>query len=70
MSEKKKIETPTDLLVSCVEDFGSCEPKQAIVIYTNENDNLCWRSTSMTVCERVGMLEVVKRLILLDLQKS
>lgn len=56
--------TPTQLLVSCLEDFGTSEPTTVLVIYINEKGELCWQSTPAHLAVRVGMVEMCKHFLL------
>lgn len=63
MSEDKD-STPTSLLMDCLEDFGVSEPTHVIVIYINEAGDLCWRSTSTSFTQKIGMLELTRYFML------
>lgn len=54
----------TETLVKCMEAFGEAEPKNAIVIWTDEAGDINWSSTSDSVSEKVGLLEFVKNAML------
>jgi len=56
----------TDTLMRAMQDFGESEPKWAIVIYLNENDELCWMRSDMSVTMAMGALELVKTAIQRD----
>lgn len=53
--------TPTETLVSVMEEFGVCEPKECLVIYTNADGDLCWASTSDSQVVKFGLLEACKQ---------
>jgi hypothetical protein len=60
-----KERTPSDTLISCLEDFGEDEPKKVIVLYTTKGGDLCWSvSGPDTYTETVGILECAKTVIL------
>jgi len=52
--------TPTQLLVSCMEDFGRCEPTDALVIYINESGQICWNTSNKSLVVSLGMIELTK----------
>lgn len=55
------VRTPSETLVSALEDFGQSEPKNVIVIWINEDGDLNWsKSAPLGFSETVGMLECVK----------
>lgn len=58
------IRTATETLLSCMEDFGESEPKECMVIYTNENGDMCFSSTTDSLVIKLGLLELSKQYIL------
>lgn len=53
-----------------MEDFGETEPKECIVIYTNEDGDLCWSCTSDSRVVKLGLIEACKQYIISGLQKE
>lgn len=62
--------TATETLVSVMEDFGDAEPKECIVIYTNEAGDLCWSTTSDSMTIKLGLLEACKQFIIAGIDRS
>ena len=60
--------TATETLVTVMEEFGECEPKDCIVIYTNANGDLCWSSTSDSQVVKFGLLEACKQFMIARIQ--
>lgn len=56
--------SPTDLLMSVLEDFGTYEPKSAIVLFTDVDGALQLSSCCLEKATIVGMLEWAKQMIL------
>lgn len=54
----------TDTLMSAMEDFGESEPKECMVIWTDEGGDICWSSTTDSQAMKLGMLEMVKQLVI------
>lgn len=59
-TENKKPETPTELLVRCMEEFGECEARKALIIYLDDKDFIKWRSTPMLDYEKLGLIKIVE----------
>ena len=57
-------ETPTELLMSVLEDFGTYEPEAAIVIFTDQSGALQLSSCQLKKATVLGMLEWAKHMIL------
>lgn len=57
--------TGSEVLINTLEDFGQIEPTEVIVIYTNANGDLVYRSNIEGTSMKIGMLtmalEVIKR---------
>jgi hypothetical protein len=63
--------SPTDTLLSCLEDFGESEPKRVLVIHTNTAGELvCQTSSPYSMVEILGMLEFAKTIIVSRFSKS
>ena len=56
--------TPTETLLSAMEEFGQCEPKDCLVIYTNEGGDLVWLCSSDQISTKLGLIEACKYFIL------
>jgi hypothetical protein len=56
------LRSPTETLMKCMEDFGECEPKELIVIWTDQNGDLCWSSSSNSLSTQLGLMEACKAL--------
>jgi len=53
--------TSTETLVSAMEDMGTSEARDCLVIYTNQNGDLCWSCTSDSFTVKFGLLEACKQ---------
>jgi hypothetical protein len=51
-------------LIAVLEEFGRVEPRNVIVIWQDENDDVCWSRAHCGVVSSVGMLKVVMKRIL------
>ena len=57
--------SPTETLMWCLEDFGKSEPDRALVIWMNEEGDLCWSSSGpYKYTQIIGMLECVKAIVM------
>lgn len=63
-----KARTATETLVAVMEEFGQSEPKDVLVIYTNEAGELCWSCSTDAVSVKLGLLEACKQFIILKLE--
>ena len=52
-----------------MEDFGQSEPKECLVIYTNESGDLCWSCSSDSMTTKLGLLEACKQFIIKGLER-
>jgi len=43
-----------------MEDFGRCEPTDALVIYINESGQICWNTSNKSLVVSLGMIELTK----------
>ena len=72
MSENKQpdektseFRSPTETLVRCMEEFGVSETKKLLVIWTDEQGDLCWSESGPSLfCQNIGMLECVRAKIM------
>lgn len=55
--------TPTQTLLEVMEDFGVSEPKECIVIYTNEAGDFAWSSSTDSLVIKLGLVEAAKQFI-------
>lgn len=55
--------TPTDTLMTAMEEFGRAEPLDCMIIWTDQSGDICWSSTTDSRVTRLGMIEMVKTLI-------
>lgn len=59
------MESPTELLLRCMEDFGESEATVAIVLYRQQNGDVSWRVTGESnTTDIVGMLDCARAVIL------
>lgn len=57
--------TPSETLISCLEDFGDDEPDNVLVIYTTKGGDICWSANGpYKYSVMIGMLICVKHLML------
>lgn len=59
-----KVRTASETLIACMEEFGIDEPKECLVIYTNEKGDLCWSSTTDSMVVKFGLLEACKQFMI------
>jgi hypothetical protein len=52
--------TATDTLIHIMEEFGKAEPHDCIVIWTDEEGDICWSSSTDSYCTKIGLLETAK----------
>lgn len=60
----KSAKTPSELLIECLEQFGTCEPKKILVIYLDDEDMLRWSSNGLLDHEKIGLIRVVEHAVL------
>ena len=53
-------ETATEVVIKTLETFGESEPEDVLVLFTNADGNLVWRSNIASVSMRIGMLRVAE----------
>jgi hypothetical protein len=53
--------TASEALIHVMEDFGESEPKDVLVIYTNQAGDLCWSSSTDSQTIKFGLLEMCKQ---------
>jgi len=59
------MQTPTQLLMKCLEDFGESESTVAIVVYRQDDGTIsCRASGEQDMSVMVGMLECAKAVVL------
>jgi hypothetical protein len=52
--------TPTEVLIKCLEDFGTDEPEEVVVIYKTKSGELAWWSNELPHTHFMGLLEMCK----------
>lgn len=50
--------TPSQLLMKVFEEFASSEPREVVVVWLNQDDELCWTTTAYR-SHAVGMMKMV-----------
>ena len=70
MPSTGKIRTGTETLLACMEEFGTSEPKDLLVIYTNEAGELCWSCSTDSVTTKLGLLEACKQFMIQKLNRE
>ena len=61
MSETVATRSPSETLMTCLEEFGKAEPTRGMGIWTDETGDLCWSTSSPRVLSQmIGMLECAK----------
>lgn len=55
--------TPTELLMKCAQDFSACEPKEIVIIYTNEEDDIVVEA-HISRTHALGIIEAAKQIVL------
>ena len=64
-----KTRSATETLVAVMEDFGEIEPKEVLVIYTNESGDICWSTTTDSLVVKLGLLEACKQCIVAGIER-
>ena len=61
MSETVATRSPSETLMTCLEEFGKAEPTRVMVIWTDETGDLCWSTSSpRLLSQMIGILECAK----------
>jgi hypothetical protein len=55
--EVKKTRTPSDVLFTCLQDFGQDEPLEVVVIYRTQGGDLAWSSNINVHSHFLGVLK-------------
>ena len=58
------VRSATETLMAAAETFGESEPKECIIIWTDEGGDICWSSSTDSQTAKLGMLEMVKQIII------
>lgn len=56
--------------MTAMEDFGESEPKELIVIYTNDAGDLCWSSTTDSNVVKLGLIESCKQYLIFKMKEG
>lgn len=59
-TEEQKPQTPTEVLIRCMEDFGEDEPEEVIVLYRSKKGGMAWYSNIQPTAHFVGMLRMTE----------
>lgn len=75
VEEKPVEETPipqtaTEILMTCLEDFGEDEPENVIVVWNTKSGDMAWLSNIRFTSAKVGLLELAKSHVLNDSLKT
>lgn len=62
------IRTATETLVSVMEEFGDSEPKDLIVIYTNQAGELVWSCSTDSTVIKLGLIESCRTYLKMKLE--
>jgi hypothetical protein len=72
MTEEPKFgpaKSPTEVLIDCMEEFGSVEPESVVVIILDEDGFIKWRVSRPLGCATIlGMLELTKMGVLKNME--
>jgi hypothetical protein len=61
MSETVATRSPSEALMTCLEEFGKAEPTHVLVVWTDEYGDICWSgSRPSSVVSLLGMLKCVE----------
>ena len=55
-----KIRSATATLIAVMENFGDSEPMDALVIYTDQDGDLRWSSTTDSLVVKLGLLDACR----------
>lgn len=56
--------TATETVMSAMEQFGEIEPKDCLIIWTDESGDICWSCTTDSQVVRLGMIEFMKTILM------
>jgi len=62
--------SPTETLVYALEEFGKAEPLDVLVIWIDENGEICWSQSTRSRAIALGMLEMVREIAVHDIVKE
>lgn len=62
--------TPTETLITALEDFSEAEPTKLLVIYQDAEGSLRHRSSGLWGAEKIGMMEIIKNSLLKESLES
>lgn len=55
--------TATETVLSALETFGEVEPKDCLILWTDESGDICWSCTTDSQVTRLGMIELLKAIL-------
>ena len=55
--------TPSEMVIECLDDFSASEPKDLIIVFSNDEGELIW-ATNLSETRAIGLLECAKHWIL------
>ena len=55
--------TATETVMSAMETFGESEPKDCIIVWTDERGDICWSSTTDSQVVKLGMIEMLRTIL-------
>lgn len=61
--DDRMIRTATETLMSAMTEFGQTEPRDCIVIWTNEAGDICWSSSTDSQLIKIGMVEMLRTIL-------
>ena len=57
-------DSPTQLLIEALEQFGQAEPSHVLVIFLSDDGNIHYKSNFDGTCMKLGMIDTVKEIVL------
>lgn len=58
--QETKPQSPTEVLIHCLENFGEDEPLEVIVLYRTKSGDMAWSSNIEPNSHFVGMLRMTE----------
>lgn len=62
MNETKE-KTPTEVMISALEQFGEDEPETLLILSLTKGGDLCWNSNTNRTAIKLGMVELYKQIL-------
>lgn len=51
------LRTPTETLMTAMDRFGEAEPKECLIVWTDESGDVCWSSSTDSLVAKKGLVD-------------